>query len=118
MSGQKLIDYCSAKKGATIDFPFDDKVMVFKVMGKMFALTDVSKLEAMNLKCDPDYAQVLRRQYPGEIINGYHMNSKHWNTVSLTGTLSEAFIFQLVDHSWDMVVKGLKKAEREILGYQ
>ncbi len=111
----KIIDYCSAKKGTTIDFPFDEKVMVFKVMGKMFALINVESLTFINLKCDSEYALVLRQQYPEVIKPGYHMNKKHWNSVHFGAGIDEQKIFGLIDHSWEMVVKGLKKSEREKL---
>ncbi|MCA9732087.1 MAG: MmcQ/YjbR family DNA-binding protein [Deferribacteres bacterium] len=113
---QKFIDYCSSRKATAIDFPFDENVLVFKVMGKIFALTNMKSLESINLKCDPAYAIVLRQQHPGDIQPGYHMNKKHWNTVSLVGSLEEQLIFDLIDHSWEMTVKGFNRATREKLG--
>ena len=108
-----LRDYCLNKKGTTEDFPFDEDTLVFKVMGKMFALVPLERWErgepSLNLKCDPDYALELRDHY-GSIIPGFHMNKKHWNTLNLTtGEFDAKFILDLVDHSYDMVVKNLTK---------
>ena len=81
MNIEEYRDYCLAKPGVTEGFPFDHKVLVFKVMGKMFALTDVDSFESVNLKCDPERAQELRASYPG-IIPGFHMHKASWNTVT------------------------------------
>lgn len=102
-------DYCLAKKGVTEDFPFDQEVLVFKVMEKIFALTDVTLFKSINLKCDPERAIELREKFPS-IIPGYHMNKKHWNTVEIDGSLSDQFIEKLVSHSYDLVVEKLPKA--------
>ncbi|XLS29715.1 MmcQ/YjbR family DNA-binding protein [Flavobacteriaceae bacterium M23B6Z8] len=108
--------YCLSKKGVIEDFPFDNDTLVFKVMGKMFALISLRSWEqglpSMNLKCDPDYALELRASY-GSIKGGYHMNKKHWNTLSLdSGDLSFSFIRELIDHSYDLVIKNLPKAKK------
>ncbi len=102
-------DYCLAKKGVIEDFPFDQEVLVFKVMEKIFALTDVTLFKSINLKCDPERAIELREKFPS-IIPGYHMNKKHWNTVEIDGSLSDQFIEELVTHSYDLVVEKLPKA--------
>lgn len=105
-------EYCVAKKGVTEDFPFDKSTLVFKVMNKMFALTNIDALAfTANLKCDPEKAIELRAQYDG-VNPGYHMNKKHWNTIDLENDLSSSLIYELIDHSYDLVVKGLKKADR------
>jgi predicted DNA-binding protein (MmcQ/YjbR family) len=112
-------DYCLAKAGVTEGFPFDDKVLVFKVMGKMFALVDVDEFESVNLKCDPDRALELRETYPG-IVAGYHMSKSNWNTVSTDGSVEDPLFYELIDHSYEMVVLGLTKklkAELAQLGY-
>lgn len=109
-----LREYCLTKKGTTEGLPFGPDTLVFKVMGKMFALTDVDNPVSINLKCDPERSQELREEFE-EIQPGYHMSKKHWNTVSLTGRLEKAFIHELIDHSYDLVVKGLKKKEKEEL---
>jgi predicted DNA-binding protein (MmcQ/YjbR family) len=112
-------DYCIAKPGVTEGFPFDEKVLVFKVMGKMFALTDVDKFDGVNLKCDPDRALELRESYPG-IIPGFHMDKSKWNTVTTDGSVDDNLFYELIDHSYAMVVKGLTRKlrlELEELGY-
>ncbi len=107
--------YCHSKKGVTESFPFDEVTLVFKVMGKMFALAGLEwEVFTVNLKCDPEWAAELREQYD-EVQPGYHMNKKHWNTVTFEGTLEEQFLKNLIDHSYDLVVKGLKKKDREAL---
>ncbi|MEO1449734.1 MAG: MmcQ/YjbR family DNA-binding protein, partial [Bacteroidota bacterium] len=96
-------------------FPFDEDTLVFKVMGKMFALTSLSNPVSANLKCDPEYSMELREQYPERIKPGWHMSKKHWNTVSLQEGLREDLLESLIQHSYEMVVKGLKKADKEAL---
>ena len=108
-------EYCMAKKGVTEGFPFDDKVLVFKVMGKMFALTDVDEFVSINLKCDPEEAALLREQYEG-VQPGYHMDKKHWNTVSTDGSVGDHLLKKWIDDSYDLVVAKLPKKLREELG--
>ena len=101
--------HCLVKKGVTEEFPFDEHTLVFKVMGKMFALTGLQREEfAINLKCDPERAEELRELHP-EIEPGYHMSKKHWNTVNCVGTLDGRLIINLIDDSYDLVVKSLTK---------
>lgn len=115
MNIEEYRNYCLSKKGVTEDFPFDQNILVFKVMGKMFALTNVNDLElSVNLKCNPDWAIELREAHP-EVEPGYHMNKKHWNTVAFEESLSDDFLEKLIDHSYDLVVAKLKKADREFL---
>ncbi|MCP5534707.1 MAG: MmcQ/YjbR family DNA-binding protein [Akkermansiaceae bacterium] len=110
------IDHCLAKKGVEETTPFGPGVLVYKVLGKMFALTDPDEVPArVNLKCEPDRALELRDEYAA-VIPGYHMNKKHWNTVILDGTLPTDLVRELIDHSYDLVVSGLKKSDREKLG--
>lgn len=107
--------YCLAKKGVEECFPFDEVTLVFKVMGKMFALTGLEKEGfPVNLKCDPEWAIELREEYP-EVRSGFHMNNKHWNTVEFEGDLDDKFLRELIDHSYELVVKGLRKKDKEIL---
>lgn len=102
-------EYCLRKKGVEETFPFDEETLVFKVMGKMFALTGLEHEEfRVNLKCDPDWALELREAHP-EVIPGYYSNKKHWNTVSFEGSLDDDFLCKLIDHSYNLVVKGLPK---------
>ena len=119
MNIEEYRDYCLSKHGVTEGFPFDDKVLVFKVMGKMFALTDVDSFESINLKCDPDRAYELRESNPG-IAPGFHMNKTNWNTVATDGSVDDALLYELIDHSYEMVVSGLTRKlrlELERLGY-
>lgn len=116
MNIEEFRDYCLNKKGVEETFPFDEVTLVFKVMGKMFALTGLdSEVFEVNLKCDPDRALELRESYP-EIRPGWHMSKKHWNTVLFEEGLDDDFLMELIDHSYDMVVKGLTKKLKEELG--
>jgi len=107
-------DYCLAKKGVTEHFPFDDVTLVFKVMNKMFALTDITLFESINLKCDPEKAVLLRENYSG-ITPGYHMSKVHWNTVSTDGSVPDNLLTELIDESYDLVVSKLTKKEKAAL---
>ena len=101
---------------ASLSFPFDDKTPVFKVVKKMFALVslDANPL-SINLKCDPDDAQILRSHFKA-IIPGYHMNKDHWNTVILDGSLEVDLVKKLIDDSYFLVVKSMSKKEQKRLG--
>ena len=110
----ELLQYCFSLKGTEETFPFDKTTLVLKVQGKMYALTDVESPTSINLKCDPERAIELRERYDG-IRPGYHMNKKHWNTVSLTGEVDEQLILELVRHSYDLVVSSLPKKLRDEL---
>lgn len=114
MQRAELVAYCLAKRGATEDYPFDDETQVFKVMNKLFALSAVSG-DSVNLKCDPQHALLLRSTYPQDVLPGYHMNKTHWNTVKLDGAVPDDLIFELVDESYDLVVRSLTRAAREQL---
>ncbi len=119
MNIEEYRNYCLSKKEVTEHFPFDEDTLVFKVLGKMFALASLKKWESgegfINLKCDPGYAQELRADY-NSIKPGYHMHKKLWNSVYIhSGELPASLITKLIDHSYDMVVKGLPKKLRETL---
>ena len=102
-------DYCLAKKGVTEGFPFGQDVLVFKVMGKMFALTALDRLPSQaNLKCDPERAIELHERYDGRIIPGYHMSKANWNTIYLE-ELPENLIRELIDHSYALIVASLPR---------
>ena len=115
MNLELLDQYLLSKKETISGYPFDESTLVFKVINKMFALIaeDETPLR-INLKCDPDEAQILRGMHKS-IMPGYHMNKEHWNTVILDGSLPDELIYKLIDDSYDLVVKGLKKADRERL---
>lgn len=89
-------------------FPFDENVLVFKVMGKLFALTNVEEFSGINLKCDPAKAIELRTEYE-DIKPGYHMNKQHWNTVNPNGALDDNHIYSMIKDSYDLVVAGLSR---------
>jgi predicted DNA-binding protein (MmcQ/YjbR family) len=109
MNIEEFREYCITKKGVTEEFPFDAATLVFKVMGKMFALVGLNRVPSQaNLKCDPDWAIELRETYDGKITPGYHMSKVHWNTLHLEG-LSPTLVRELIDHSYDLVVAGLTK---------
>jgi predicted DNA-binding protein (MmcQ/YjbR family) len=107
-------EYCLTKKGVTEEFPFDEKTLVFKVMGKIFALTDIDAVDfSINLKCEPEKAILLREQYKA-VQPGYHMNKKHWNTI-YAENISDNLLKQWIDDSYRLVVAGLpKKIQKEL----
>lgn len=112
-------DYCLAKDGVTEHFPFDEDTLVFKVGGKMFALSSLSNWEkgnaSINLKCNPERAIELREEYDG-IAAGYHMSKIHWNTVSVNSDVPAKLLKELITHSYELVFKSLtKKVQAEIL---
>ncbi|MDT0605805.1 MmcQ/YjbR family DNA-binding protein [Croceitalea rosinachiae] len=116
MNVEEFREYCILKKGVTEEFPFDEHTLVFKVMGKMFALVALERLPSQaNLKCDPERAIALREMHDGNIIPGYHMSKVHWNTLYLE-ILSPDLIKELIDHSYDLVVLKLPKRVQKELG--
>lgn len=114
MNIESFRDYCLGKPGVTEEFPFDEQTLVFKVAGKIFALADIEEFVSCNLKCDPEKAVMLREQY-SSIVPGYHMNKKHWNTVMTDGSLSDQLIYQLIDHSYELVYGALPKKIKETI---
>lgn len=116
MNIEDFREYCLAKKGVEETFPFGNDTLVFKVMGKMFALTGLGWDEFnVNLKCDPERAIELREDYAGIIKEGYHMSKKHWNTIAFEADLDDSFLCELIDHSYDLVVSKMKESDRELL---
>ncbi len=115
MNIEKLRDYCLSLKGAEEKMPFDDKTLVFTVKDKMFCITDVENYEFVNLKCKPEIAIELREQY-SEVIPGYHMNKKHWNSVKPQGKISDELMKEWILNSYNLVVAGLpKKVQKELI---
>ena len=119
MNIDHIRDHCLAKKGATEEFPFDESTLVFKVLGKIFLIAPLDRWDkgegSINLKCDPDYSEELRAEHHS-IRGGYHQNKKHWNTLHLyENALDTKLIVHLIDHSYDMVVKGMPKKLRDKL---
>jgi predicted DNA-binding protein (MmcQ/YjbR family) len=118
-----LVNYAELKefllsfKGSSLTFPFDEKTAVFKVGGKMFALSGTDKKPlAVNLKCDPDDAQVLRSQFEA-ITPGYHMNKEHWNTVLLDESLDKGLTQKLIEDSYRLVISTLSLKKRQELSF-
>lgn len=103
--------YSLQKSGVTEDFPFDDETLVMKVCNKMFVLFGSEKPLRINLKCDPVTAIGLREKFKS-IIPGYHMHKKHWNTVIIDGSIPDEIILGMIDDSYELVFKGLKKSEK------
>jgi predicted DNA-binding protein (MmcQ/YjbR family) len=114
MNIELLRNHCISKKGVKETFPFGEDTLVFKVMEKAFALISLSSPDNVNLKCDPELAVDLRERYAC-VRPGYHMNKKHWNTVDFDGSVSDEMIFEWIDHSYDMVVRGMSKKEQAAL---
>jgi predicted DNA-binding protein (MmcQ/YjbR family) len=114
MNIEEFREYCLLKPGVTEGFPFGEDTLVFKVMGKMFALTGLKGEFRINLKCDPERAIELRERYPS-VIPGYHMNKQHWNTVIINGTVDDDMIYKWIDHSFDLIVDSLKSKDKELL---
>ncbi|MEW2292602.1 MmcQ/YjbR family DNA-binding protein [Streptomyces sp. NPDC006743] len=113
MTPQELRALCLSFNAAVEDFPFNPETSVFKVRGKLFALTALdARPLTVNLKCDPEDAVRLRGEHPGLIVPGWHMNKRHWNTVTADGELPDRLVRELVEDSYDLVVAGLPRAER------
>lgn len=113
---EQIRTYCLAKKASTEEFPFDEHTLVFKVLGKMFLMAPLRKWDAgeptITLKCDPERTLELRERYTS-IYAGPYVSNKHWNTMDLyKGELSVEFVKELIDHSYNMVVKGMTKKMR------
>lgn len=112
----RVIDACGAQPGAVEDYPFGDEVAVFKVGGRMFALVPLGAPAAsVSLKCDPDLAAGLRASYAA-ITPGYHLNKRHWNTITLDGSVPDDELLGLIEHSYELVVSRLPRAQRDNLG--
>jgi predicted DNA-binding protein (MmcQ/YjbR family) len=112
MTPDSLRRQCLAMPGASETFPFGPETSVFKVAGKMFALSRLgAEPLTVSLKCEPDLAAHLRETYPA-VQPGYHLNKRHWNTVTLDGSLPDEVVVELVEDSYDLVVEGLSVRER------
>jgi predicted DNA-binding protein (MmcQ/YjbR family) len=107
-------NYCLSKKGVTEGFPFDKNTLVFKVMGKMFALADIDTFAFINLKCAPEKAIELREVYAA-VKPGYHMNKVLWNSIYVNQDVSDKLIYQWIDDSYNLIVNSLtKKLQAEL----
>jgi predicted DNA-binding protein (MmcQ/YjbR family) len=119
MNIQELQEYCLKKKAVTEEFPFDEHTLVFKVLGKIFLMAPLDKWDigeaSITLKCDPEYTIELREQYDS-IYAGPYVSNKHWNTIAIyKGELQTKLILDLIDHSYEMVVKGMTNKLRDKL---
>lgn len=112
---EQIREHCLKKKGVTEEFPFDEETLVFKVMGKIFLLASLESIPLqINLKCEPEKAVELREEYEA-VQPGYHMSKKHWNTVLIDGSIPKPKILEWIDESYELVISGLKKSERQKL---
>ena len=109
MNIEEVREYCISHVAVTESFPFDEETLVFKVMNKMFVLMPLKRGNTISLKCDPEYALELRERYPEEIQAAWHMNKTHWNTVELERNIPHELLLELIDHSYDLIVKSLPK---------
>lgn len=118
MSPDELRDYCLSFSGAHETFPFGPENSVFKVEGKIFAM---SRLDAdplrVSLKCDPALVEQLREAYAA-VLPGYHLNKRHWNTVLVDGSLADQMLRDMVEDSYDLIVSKLPRARRRALGWR
>lgn len=108
MNIETLREYCISKAGVLESFPFGDDTLVFKLANKIFLLASLANPNSFNVKCDPEKAILWREKY-AEIIPGYHMNKKHWNTVYYDGSLSDSVLYEMIDHSYELVFNSLPK---------
>ncbi len=118
MDADELRRCCLAHPGAIEDFPFGPETSVFKVAGKLFALSALDREPlAVSAKCEPELAAQLRHTYPA-IRPGYHLNKRHWNTIALDGSLPDQLVRDLIEDSYDLIVSALPKRVREELGWE
>jgi predicted DNA-binding protein (MmcQ/YjbR family) len=116
MERDEVLAACAGLAGAIEDYPFGDGVAVFKVGGKMFAIVSLGEPPGdVSLKCEPELAEALRARH-ASVIPGYHLNKRHWNTVALDGTVPDAELAAMIEHSYERVLAGLPKAVRQSLG--
>jgi len=114
MNIEELRLYCLSKKAVTEGFPFDEETLVFKVLDKMFLLTNITREFRINVKSDPETIIELRERYPS-VLPGYHMNKKYWNTVIVDGSISDSLLIEWIDKSYDLVVQKMpKKKQKEL----
>ena len=112
MDIESIREYCIRKKAVTECFPFDEYNLVFKVVDRMFALINLENPDRIFLKCEPEYAIELRDRYNG-IEGAFHFNKKHWNQVYLESDVSDSLIKELIDHSYNEVIKKITRRQKE-----
>ena len=116
MTRKQLRDFCLSFPGAVEEFPFGPETHVYKARRKIFALSAMASPLKVSLKCDPDLADELRRSYP-DVVPGYHLNKRHWNTVTLDGSLPDEMVLDMLEDSYDLVVSAMPRKTRERLGW-
>ena len=115
---RELRQVCLGFPGAYEDFPFGPENSVFKVEGKLFAISALKRSPLkVSLKCEPELAEELRGSYPDAVAPGYHLNKRHWNTVTLDGSLPDEMVRDMVEDSYDLIVAAMPRAVRERLGW-
>jgi len=107
-------NYCLSKKGVDESLPFDEDSPVYKVMGKIFLISNLIPPYSINVKCDPEKALELRERYDA-VIPGFHMNKQHWNTVILDNSVDDGLIYKWIDGSYNLVIDKLNKSDKEKL---
>ena len=112
MNVTELRDYCLSLPMVTEDFPFNESILAFKILGKIFAVIDLDHIDWLVMKCDPDYAVELRESHP-EITTAWHWNKKYWNQIAVNGFLPDEFVKSLIRHSYSEVAKKLKVSFRK-----
>lgn len=115
MNLESLRDLCLGLPDSTEDLPFDENTLAFRALGKIFVLTDLIQSDRFNAKCDPTWALELRERYPNEILPGYHMNKKHWNTVRMDGRIPNPLLEALVRHAHALVHPVYRKTAGDYL---
>ena len=115
MNVEDYRDYCMSLPCTSESFPFNETVLVFKVMDKMFSLSDIESYNGINVKCDPEKAVVLREEYTG-VYPAFHMSKKHWNTIAVDGSISDDLIKGWIKDSYDLVVSKMTKKKQALIG--
>lgn len=113
MNIEEIRNYCMSKKAVAETLPFDNNTLVYKVMNKMFLLTDLEGELSINIKCNPEKAIELREKYPS-VKPGYHMNKTHWNTVEIDGSIPDNIIKKWIDDSYNLIIESLPKKTKQI----
>jgi predicted DNA-binding protein (MmcQ/YjbR family) len=114
MTPARLRKWCLARPGATEEFPFGPDVTVFKVGGKIFAISGLRDPLNVSVKCEPELARRHRLSYPA-VAPGYHLNKRHWNTITIDGSLPDPLVFDMIEDSYDLVVAALPRRTREAM---
>lgn len=114
MTAAKLRKWCLDRPGATEEFPFGPEVTVFKVGGKIFAISGLADPLKVSVKCEPELARRHRASYPA-VNPGYHLNKRHWNTITIDGSMPDRLVLDMIEDSYDLIVESLPRRAREAL---